>query len=47
MSKHIMAALLKPALMKDLIDTQRQLASEVSIQDYQRMIGALQHDRKR
>ncbi len=47
MSKHIMAALLKPALMKELIDTQRQLASEVSVQDYQRMIGALQHDRKR
>lgn len=44
MSKHIMTALLKPALMKKLIDTQRQLASEVSIQDYQRMIGALQSE---
>ena len=44
MGERILNALLKPALMKELIDTQRKLASEVSVQDYRDQIGALKHD---
>ena len=44
MGEQILNALLKPALMKELIDTQRKLASEVSVQDYRNQIGALKHD---
>ncbi|MBB1124528.1 accessory Sec system glycosylation chaperone GtfB [Limosilactobacillus albertensis] len=44
MGERILNALLKPALMKELIDTQRKLASEVSVQDYRNQIGALEHE---
>ena len=44
MGEQILNALLKPALMIELIDTQRKLASEVSVQDYRDQIGALKHD---
>ena len=44
MGEQILSALLKPALMKELIDTQRKLASEVSGQDYRDQIGALKNE---
>jgi len=44
MGERILNALQKPALMKKLIDTQRKLASEVSVQDYRNRIGAIEHD---
>ncbi|MBD5807154.1 accessory Sec system glycosylation chaperone GtfB [Limosilactobacillus walteri] len=39
MSKHILEALLKPALMKELIDKQRQMASEATVEEYRKKVG--------
>lgn len=44
MGKRIVNALVKPALMKKLIDTQRQFASEATVQAYRDLIGELKDE---
>lgn len=44
MARKILSALVKPKLMKDLIDTQRREAGDVIDKDYQQMIGELTDD---
>lgn len=46
MAKQILRALLQPAIMKQLIDTQRIKASDVLTTDYQTTFGELSHEQK-
>lgn len=44
MKQRIMTALIQPRLMEQLIDHQRQVAGDVTIKDYQRVMGELRNE---
>lgn len=47
MTQTILTALLKPALMEKLIDTQREHANDATVEQYKEVIGALTNGKAR